>query len=208
MVWLARAAALAACWLLAAPAAAEPDECPAFVVRTLPLEVVEDFTQSLGAMLDQDDAARTVAYAPDHLLGYVRTRFLVRGRVVEDGGCRTLFIESGLRDTRLYVAKELPPGSCEFNHVYAHELEHVRIYREHLQQLPARTLAHLNRSADALARLPADKQVQTALSLAMEALLEVMPQHQAHDSPEEYARNGEVCDGKLRSALKRALQRR
>ena len=40
-------------------------------------------------------------------------------------------LEAGFPDTKLFIAREYPPGSCEYQAIYAHEAEHVGILNAH-----------------------------------------------------------------------------
>jgi len=88
----------------------------------------------------------------------------------------------GYANPVLRVASELRRNQCAFEHVLTHENEHVRIYEEALRTLASRIEA---RSAEDL------------FKVASEEVLAVLPAHEAHDSPEEYATNATACNGRI-----------
>lgn len=89
----------------------------------------------------------------------------------------------GYTNARLYVAKELTRDECSFKHVLAHEQEHVRIYEQALASLPA--------------RIQARKGAPSLFNAVVEELYAVKALQMAHDSPEEYDTNAQVCDHRI-----------
>lgn len=64
----------------------------------------------------------------------------------------------GYEDTKVYIAREYPPGRCEYQAIYQHEANHVRIlnahqqrflglFRKDLRRLVRRLKPHLSRNA-------------------------------------------------------------
>ncbi len=99
-------------------------------------------------------------------------------------GCR---ITMGYAEPVLVLAREL--DACSRQHVEEHELEHVRIYREALAEAGDRV------TRDALTAGP-----QAALLAFYE---DVRGRHAAHDSDDEYARNGTACGGRIAALSRR-----
>jgi hypothetical protein len=93
----------------------------------------------------------------------------------------------------LRVASEIPPGGCAYSHVMRHELTHVRIHRD-----IARQFRELNYPWGA--SQPPD----AVLLYAAQELDRLMRAQALFDSPEEYARNSEVCGGEITRLVKPA----
>lgn len=116
---------------------------------------------------------------------------------------------------RLYIARELTPGSCAYNHVLEHERRHAHANQAQVvavsQWLKDELKAHFG---DNIYRGDKDEmEVQMAeaireqwIPMAQEALTAVETTHQTIDTPEEYARNHTVCDGVIPPIVRAASQ--
>lgn len=168
--WLCMWAALAcALWLAVCPpaeAASPATACHEPAVQPLPFEPVLD-TRLTHAQL-------TTLAGGDPLAGAVFAR---RHVALSADGC-TLSV--GWAQPVIYIAAELLGNRCAFEHVLAHEMEHVRIYRAALVALPQRIGAL---RAQGLASVAAAEQ----------ALIEVRALHAAHDNPDELGTNRTAC---------------
>lgn len=108
----------------------------------------------------------------------------------------------------IYVARELPAGSCAYEVVLAHELTHQRFDLEALRALPdeARRIAREVFTPEALDRasvasLARDRDLFLGrIKHSYEALS--LPRHQAIDNPQSYAELGGRCQGEIGRLLK------
>lgn len=107
----------------------------------------------------------------------------------------------------IYVARELPEGSCAYRVVLNHELQHQRFDLEALRALPD-ALRRMSREVftpEALDRLD-----ETGLARARDRLLQRLkyaydalgfPRHQSIDNPQSYAELGGRCNGEFAKYL-------
>lgn len=108
----------------------------------------------------------------------------------------------------VYVAKEFPAGSCAYNEIYQHELRHVKAYQAHLALLEKDLSDTLNRRFASgsvwhgqVHRL--EEQLQQELN---ERWLPYIQREIGHvdeaqaliDTPEEYARVNDSCNGEIK----------
>jgi len=108
------------------------------------------------------------------------------------------------RNTTIYVAREFARGSCNFDVVYEHEKQHMRIHYRTLQEYAPRVKRALQRLVQRLdprvVRTVAEVRnayVDT-INDGVEPLLEAMEEenrrrNQALDTPENYARESAKC---------------
>lgn len=191
---------LAAAGLMSAPASA----CVRLDVTIVPFLPVNDFSRSLAELTSGAVAQhRDVSAARDRgdnavqylMLGHVNVRRSVDIQTrLAANGCGAVVITAGYVDVVLRVARELPPGSCAFDHVYQHEMQHLAIYRAHLEWLRSsiaqRLQPLLTGDPTRWAPLAADEVAR--------ALDEVQVQHAAIDGPELHRSNMQACGGELR----------
>jgi hypothetical protein len=127
------------------------------------------------------------------------------------GACtkvRRADVTIGYRDVTVYVAREVPQGSCGFNEVVAHEQKHIAVNLEVLKEYAPRIQqsleAYLRDDAVFAGRNRADelallrKNLQAILDRFGERMIDdnIARQKQV-DSPEEYRRLSRVCNGQL-----------
>jgi hypothetical protein len=91
----------------------------------------------------------------------------------------------------LRVASELPPESCAYAFVLAHEYTHVRIYREMARQF--RELSY---------PWPKGATSDTILAYAKVELDRLTQAQVRFDSPEEYAKSQTMCGGEILRLIK------
>lgn len=113
----------------------------------------------------------------------------------------------GFNPITIYVASEFPPGSCAFNEIRAHELRHVQTYREHAAAIEREIGESLQkRFADGFLWRGPSGSTQEKLRNEMserwlpyiKRLLETVESKQALiDTPEEYRRVGDSCQGEI-----------
>ncbi len=200
--------------------AACPDFAPARV--TLDMQVAPlrtDYSQSIR-QLAQKPGRRPVAgrTANAHTLGLaaiqynqqwqvnVVTASLGQGRYC--GAAQVLTVSFGYDERTVYVARELPKGSCIHAEVLAHEMRHVavdeQLLREYVPVLKRRLEEVAARARTVQGR--SERQVMSAIEqpikAAMRQLMEEFGRErnarQARvDTPAEYERIGRSCDGEI-----------
>lgn len=209
-----------------APAAAQngvaacPDFAQARVVldmQVVPLRT--DYSQSIR-QLAQKPGRRPVAgrVANAHTLGLAAIQYnqqwqvnivtasLGQGRYC--GAAQTVTVAFGYDQRTVYVASELPRGSCIHGEVLAHEMRHVavdeQLLREYVPVLKRRLEDVVVRARPAQGR--SERQVMSAIEqpirAAMRQLMEEFGRErnarQARiDTPAEYERIGRSCNGKI-----------
>lgn len=107
--------------------------------------------------------------------------------------CRGVVVQLDYIKPVLRVAREMPPGSCAYARVMAHEQTHVRIHREIARRF--RELNYPWGSGEGSAAI---------LAYAKQELDRLMQAQELFDSPEEYAKNFSVCDGEISRLVKPA----
>lgn len=123
-----------------------------------------------------------------------------------------LTLSYGFSPMRVYVAKEFPAGSCAYDEIYRHEQRHVATYEQHLASIEQEL-------ADALKRRFAGERPwrgpsgQTAAQLRQELDERWLPYIKRRierveaaqaliDTPAEYARVLDSCQGEVRRGLR------
>jgi len=113
-------------------------------------------------------------------------------------------LKIGFRQFRVYIARKLKPGSCEYRTTLAHERTHVRIYQSALRKYLPEIRSVLRRSVDSLQPVEAASPVPAqryflarierdlAPTLArMNSETETLNGHM--DTPENYRREQALC---------------
>ena len=109
-------------------------------------------------------------------------------------GCPALELEVGYQKTTVHIASELKDDPCAYEHVRAHEMNHLAIYRRWLEEAPERVGAAFRERFASLAALEPQRRNQETIRLALQEFGKVRAQHDAFDSEEEYAANQAVCE--------------
>jgi hypothetical protein len=110
----------------------------------------------------------------------------------------------------IYVGKEFAPGTCAYQEILAHEMRHLKAYRDHLPKVERTVRKALSarfdnkplyaRSGQASASLK--REIDTGWMPYMKReLASVEVQQAAIDTPEEYARLSRVCKGEVQSLI-------
>lgn len=203
----AMAAAALLCAAGAGPAAAAAC-APEVVVRTLPLEVAQNHTLDVRAVTALNRRSSLPLTQRSVGLGSTYAESRVSAHWTQGPeGCPALALEVGYQGVTVHVARELAADRCTFEHVHAHEMTHVDIYRRWLaQEAPQRLHALLSERFDTLAALPPRERTAQTLQLALREFEQVRQRHDAFDSAEEYARNEQVCAGFVPRLLQRLRQ--
>ena len=119
-----------------------------------------------------------------------------------------LIVSYGFSPMTVYVAREIPKGTCAYNKVFRHEMRHVAAYQAHLEAIEQ------NLRETVTARFAIGKPWRGPLGQAPRALQRElverwqpylereinlgMAAQKAIDSPEEYALVLDACDGEIR----------
>jgi hypothetical protein len=119
-----------------------------------------------------------------------------------------LTLTFGFDQMTVYVAREFPEGSCAYKEIYQHELRHVKAYQTHLANIEKDVTDTLNRrfvtggpwrgsAGQTTARLQQELNerwlpyIKREIARADEAQALI-------DTPEEYARVADACNGEVR----------
>ncbi|WP_051340222.1 hypothetical protein [Azospirillum halopraeferens] len=218
-------AAAAACWLAAAaPAVAQADGCPAFERPQVSVSLTNaplrrDFTRTIQQL------ARIPGRAPGpagsgsgHILGLAHAVFqqtydiaVSYGQLGDGAYCGALASVSvtfGTQERVVYVARELPRGSCIHREVLDHEMQHVAvddalmeeylaIIRRRVAAVAAQTGTVRSRSRQQVMttlRRPIDAEMRTILD---EFTRERDRRQAGVDTVDEYERVSRSCGGEL-----------
>src|SRR5574343_559066 len=214
-------------WLLLSlltPSANAADVCdklppPSVTVQRLDEQLVENTTYSYRAL---NELGASLARPGQQVLGLTRgnavARFTLRlPSYIESGGrweCASpqVTLAYGLQPLTVYVAREFPRGSCAFRAIHAHEMQHVRFFREHIAAIES-TLTEALRQRFTTAspwRAPAGQtlsQLQRELEqrwtpFVQREIAKGDERQATIDTPEEYRRITEACDGEIAQRLK------
>lgn len=123
----------------------------------------------------------------------------------------------GFSPMTVYVAKEFPKDGCAYREIYQHEQRHVEAYRKHLAAIEkdlADTLARRFTTdgpwrgpvGQARARIASELEERWGPYVKREINKVELVQAQI-DTPEEYRRVAERCDGAIKKITLQALQR-
>lgn len=119
-------------------------------------------------------------------------------------------VELSYQPLDVYVAREFHPASCSYREVYAHEMQHVKIYQDNLPRIERRVRDELiSRYGGRPLYAPRDKalamlsdQIDTWLRpLIQTELAQVEAQQRALDSRAETERLSHLCQGEVASLM-------
>lgn len=110
----------------------------------------------------------------------------------------------------IYVGSEFAPGTCAYQEILAHEMRHLKAYRDHLPKVEKTVRKALSdrfgnkplyaRSGQASVSLK--REIDTGWMPYMKReLASVEMQQAAIDTPQEYARLSRVCKGEVQSLI-------
>ena len=113
----------------------------------------------------------------------------------------------GFSPLTVYVAREFPEGSCAFKEIYQHEMRHVKTYQAHLISIENELAATLGRrfatggpwrgpSGQTRAQLERELN-ERWLPYVQREINRVDADQSLIDSPEEYARIADSCNGEI-----------
>jgi hypothetical protein len=119
-------------------------------------------------------------------------------------------VELSYQPLNVYVARELHPASCSYREVYAHEMQHVAIYRDSLPRIEQRVREELvARYGGQPLYAPRNQglailheQIERWLRpLLKDELAKVEVRQRALDSRAETERLSHLCQGEIASAM-------
>lgn len=119
----------------------------------------------------------------------------------------------GFSPLTVYVAREFPPGSCAHKEIHEHEMRHVQAYQKHVADIEKNVADTLNArfatggpwrgaAGQAAARLQ-DELNERWLPYVQRELRKVDTAQALIDTPEEYDRVANACDGEIAKRLQR-----
>jgi hypothetical protein len=171
-------------------------------VLTTPVSYTYDFGQSTSEL-----TARGAHRAGTVVLGLVEAEIHSEAAVGVNGFRQTfgsrycmrpkLTLKLAFEPMTLFIAREQPEGSCAFRITMEHELKHIAVYQEYLDEFAARVRNDLGQTlgdrivyvssqaeADAYVRAVAEKTLNPYLHAVQD---EVRARQARIDSPAEYA---------------------
>jgi hypothetical protein len=182
-----------------------------------------DNTQSFRALTRLKGHAPANAY----VLGLTRTQgqlsIGLNGALIKDPlsdfECIAPKIDVSLYYTPIviYVGREFAPGTCAYQEILAHEMRHLKAYRDHLPKVERTVRSALAERFDNKPLYARAGQARPALKREIDdgwmpymkrELASVELQQQAIDSPAEYARLSRVCKGEVQSLIGPATRTR
>jgi hypothetical protein len=125
-----------------------------------------------------------------------------------------LHVRFGLQAHLVFIAREIPRGSCLWRDVHAHEMRHVGVNRESIRAAASvlaadvETLARQGISTDGPTVEAAQQQALDRLRAAVRRAEQAFDQrstrgHVSIDTPEEYERASRACGGEAQRLLRR-----
>ena len=127
-------------------------------------------------------------------------------------------IDLSFANNVIYVASDLPRGSCIFNNVHAHERQHVAVDHALLQDFSQKIRYQTSQEAGRIGNITAptsqaafDKLsdlLKPSLDRAMQDFMAERARRQARvDSPQEYDRVSRSCNGEAQRYIRQSLDR-
>ena len=110
----------------------------------------------------------------------------------------------------IYIGSEFPPGGCPYQAILKHELRHLKAYMDHLPKVETLARAALARRFEAkplyapagTARLALEHEINTGWLPYIKAEMgKVELQQAVIDSPEEYGRLANSCNGEIKNII-------
>lgn len=117
----------------------------------------------------------------------------------------------GFKQMTVYVGKEFPVNSCAYKEILEHEMRHVKTYREHLTKIEKVLQEDINRrfatggvwrgAAGASFALVSKELDERWLPYVNREIQKVELAQRLIDTPEEYARLSNACDGEVKKLV-------
>lgn len=112
----------------------------------------------------------------------------------------------------IYVGNEFAPGTCAYNGILAHELRHLKAYMDNLVRVEKVVRAALNKRFEARPLYAPSGTAQSALQHEINSVWfpfiqaefdKGKPEQAKIDTPQEYARLADSCNGEIRQIVER-----
>lgn len=214
---------------MALPAAAQPVGCPAFEppvlqVDTQMVPLRRDFDRTLAQLQAMPGRSGGPPGARQgQVLGLAHATYGERWQVAAHfsplpggGVCAALArltVTFGFQERVVYIARELPPGTCIQREVLNHEMKHVVVDEDLLKEFMPDFRRRLEAAAGRLGtvRARSESQAMTALRQPIDAAVRALMQDFARardrrqagvDTIEEYRRVSRSCNGELAKFVK------
>jgi hypothetical protein len=114
----------------------------------------------------------------------------------------------GLSPITVYVAKEFPEGSCAYKEIYEHEMRHVKAYQAHIADIEKLLADALNarfatgsawRGPVGQTKARLQQELSERWTTFVQREFNRVEESQARiDTPEEYERVANACDGEIK----------
>ncbi len=219
---------------LLAPAAKAQDGCGSY--PQIPVKVVSvfeepnyDFTQDINGL--QAIASRTKDKIPGNhkslALGLTTYTPLInfKAKLVEmptTSGLPCIMVEDifaslGYQDIKVYIATEFPQGTCGFDAIVEHEVKHLIVNKEVLEEYVEKIRTELEYQMPILGVAQqesiaySEQVLRREINAIVSKFLNEMSQENARrqmeiDSEEEYERVSNACEGEIQNAMKAHLK--
>jgi hypothetical protein len=179
----------------AGPAAPQMGCEPSVTVRTVPLTFTEDDSGDVRAVTALNSKSSLPLTQRSFGLGSTYAESRVTAYWKKDAkGCPLLDLEVGYQKTKVHIASELKEDACAFEHVHAHEMHHLAIYRQWLEESPDRLSVFFKDKFASLNAMDSLSRNQETIRLALLEFGKVRAQHDEFDSDAEYQSNQAVCN--------------
>jgi hypothetical protein len=123
-----------------------------------------------------------------------------------------LVVTYGFSPMTVYVAREFPEGKCAYTEIYQHELRHVKAYQDHIISLEKELTETMSRwfAGGGPWRGPAGENRERVQQQLEERWMPYIKREIAKvdiaqakiDTPEEYARVANSCNGEIKQATR------
>lgn len=179
----------------AAPAAAAAGGCqPSVTVRPMPLTYTENDAGDVRAVTALNRKSSLPLTQRSFGLGSTYAESIVTAYWKKDAkGCPVLDLEVGYQKTAVHIASELKDDPCSYGHVHDHEMHHLAIYRQWLEESPVRLGDFFKEKFSSLVAMDSLSRNQETIRLALLEFGKVRAQHDEFDSDAEYQGNQAVC---------------
>lgn len=225
------AAFMCLCLFGVKPAAAETAGCNNFIPASIRIDPIFDDTEyvtlpmiKIRALADAEKDVPTeqwpVGLSTAQAILKVQTDiYKVRSGYNQHtcGQIKTIYIQIGFKDNKIYLAKEFPKRSCPYKTVLEHEERHKEVDREILVEFAEKARMVFSDTAKKIGVIKStaagliDEQINEQITIEMDRLAKDMAQERHSrqklvDSAEEYRRVSESCDGRTMETVQQRLE--
>lgn len=200
------------------------DECdqlpaPAVTIKRLDSKVSTNFQYGYKSLTN---IGASLSRPGQQVLGLTRGNASVRlasstpGYVDQSGRWECISpqitLTYGFSPMTVYVAREFPEGSCAYKEIYEHELRHVSAYQAHVAEIESELKEMMTRRFSTggpwrgpvgVSRARLQQELDERWMPYVQRQLKRVEAAQALiDTPEEYARVAESCQGEIKKATR------